>query len=329
MAKHSKQIKSISSYKWQQSLPAVLVIAAVALVGFHLLFSSHAATPFLSVPASAGTLNGGATASTDTTAISGNKVVFGTAASSTPPPTSSEGGCTSGGVVAPCIGSNTTGASGWGTPTMDDEFTEDTSLNTKLWSPDWFGSGTVQNGTYMYSSNVSISGGYLNLEASGSEGSSGGLITTDPDDGQSGHTGYQFTYGYVESRIYIPASGSQVANWPAFWTVGQTWPEDGELDVMEGLGGSACYHFHYGSGNGSQQGGCASGNYTGWHTFGAEWEAGIVTYYYDGVKVGQVSSDITTEPMFIILENSTGSYGLLPVTTPSDMLASYVRVWQN
>jgi beta-glucanase (GH16 family) len=182
----------------------------------------------------------------------------------------------------------------------------------------------------MYSSNVSVTNGYLNLEASGAAGASGGIISSDPDDGQPGHTGYQYTYGFVEARIYLPASGTEVANWPAFWAVGQNWPVDGEMDVMEGLGGSACYHFHYGTSPSDKNGpgNCVSGNYTGWHTFGANWQPGVVTYYYDGVDVGQITTGITTEPMFLILENSTGTYGLLPVTTPSDMLVSYVRVWQ-
>jgi hypothetical protein len=208
---------------------------------------------------------------------------------------------------------------------FDDEFNKDSSLNTTTWSPDWFGSGNTQNGTKMLSSNVIVSGGYLNLDASGAEGASGSIISTNPDDYQTGHTGFQYTYGFAEAKIDLPASGSKIANWPAFWADGQDWPTDGEMDIMEGLGGSACYHFHDTSG---APGACVSGNYTGWHTFGANWQPGSVTYYYDGVEVGQITTGITSEPMFLMLENSTGSYGNLPVTTPSDMKVAYVRVWQ-
>jgi beta-glucanase (GH16 family) len=43
---------------------------------------------------------------------------------------------------------------------------------------------------------------------------------------------FDFLYGYVEARIKTP-SGSGL--WPAFWTEGSTgsWPDHGELDVME------------------------------------------------------------------------------------------------
>jgi beta-glucanase (GH16 family) len=217
------------------------------------------------------------------------------------------------------------GVAGNWTLKFDDEFANDSSLNTTVWSPDWFGSGNTQNQTLMTSSNVSISGGYLNLEATSS---SGAIVSTNPDDVQTGHTGYQFTYGYAEAKIYLPASGSEIANWPAWWTNGQDWPTDGEMDIMEGLGGSACYHFHYGtSGNPQGPGGCASGNYSGWHIYGADWQPGSVTYYYDGTEVGQITSGITSMPMYLIIENSTGSYGG-PVVTPTDMLVDYVRVWQ-
>ena len=58
--------------------------------------------------------------------------------------------------------------------------------------------------------------------------------------------GFQFTYGVVEALVYIPPSASSaIANWPAVWTDGQDWPADGEDDILEGLGGSACFHFHY------------------------------------------------------------------------------------
>jgi beta-glucanase (GH16 family) len=216
---------------------------------------------------------------------------------------------------------NPSGVSGNWTLEFDDEFTKDSSLNTTVWSPDWFGSGNTQNQTLMLSSSVSVSGGYLNLEATSS---SGAIVSTNPDDGQAGHTGYQFTYGFAEAKIYLPASGSGIANWPAWWTNGQDWPTDGEIDIMEGLSGLACYHFHY---TGGGPGGCATGDYTGWHTYGAEWQPGSVTYYYDGAPVGQITSGITSMPMYLILENSTGSYGGT-VVTPADMLVAYVRVWQ-
>ncbi len=196
---------------------------------------------------------------------------------------------------------------------FDDEF-NGSSLNTADWTPYWFSDGASSNQTTMDSSNVSVSNGMLNLELTPS---SGGLVSSNGK--------FQFTYGYVEARVYLPASGSEIANWPAVWTDGQNWPADGEMDIMEGLGGQACFHFHSDAGG---PGSCASGNYTGWHTFGADWEPGSVTYYYDGQDVGSITTGITSSPMYLILENSGGSYGG-PSSTPSDMQVDYVRVWQH
>jgi beta-glucanase (GH16 family) len=177
------------------------------------------------------------------------------------------------------------------------------------------------------SSNVSVSNGNLNLLLTSN---SGGLVSTDPDDGQPGHAGFQFAYGFAEARIYLPAYGNQIANWPAWWTDSQNWPVTGEMDMMEGLSGSACYHFHYGTSpsDNNGPGGCASGDYSGWHTYGAEWSPGSVTYYYDGKEVGQLTTGITSAPMYLVLENSSsGSYGG-SVVTPSTMEVDYTRVWQ-
>lgn len=219
------------------------------------------------------------------------------------------------------IGTSPPGAGPWNL-VFDDEF-NGSSLDTAAWAPLWFSNGSNQNGTTMESSNVSVSGGNLNLELASN--GTGALVSTNPSDGVAGHRGFQFSYGYVEARIYLPASGSTVANWPAFWTDGQSWPADGELDVVEGLSGQACFHFHSSSGG---PGGCATGGFAGWHTFGADWEPGKVTYYYDGQAVGTITTGITSQPMYLILENSDGSSGGT-VVAPSDMLVDWVRVWQH
>ena len=56
----------------------------------------------------------------------------------------------------------------------------------------------------MDSSNVSVSGGYLNLALTSS--GTGGLVSTNPSGGAS--PGFQFTYGYAEARIYLLVSVS-------------------------------------------------------------------------------------------------------------------------
>lgn len=205
---------------------------------------------------------------------------------------------------------------------FDDEFSGST-LNTSTWAPYWFHNGSQQNQTTMESSNVSVSGGTLNLLLTSA--GTGGLVSTNPGGGAS--TGFQFTYGFAEARMFLPGSGTEVANWPAWWTDGQSpWPTNGEMDVMEGRGGSAAYHFHDPSGG---PGAKVPGNFTGWHTFGGDWKPGSVTYYYDGQNVGSITSGITSAPMYLILENSSavGSPGA-PSVQPATVQVDYVRVWQ-
>jgi beta-glucanase (GH16 family) len=213
---------------------------------------------------------------------------------------------------------------------FDDEFNGG-SLDTSKWSTGWqtvsgLTPGANSSEAECYDPNqVSVSSGALHLSliqktetcAGSSHPYASGLVST--------QNKFNFTYGAVEARIYTPASGGQVANWPAFWADGQSWPADGELDVMEGLSGQACFHFHSNAGG---PGGCASGSYTGWHTYGAVWASGSVTFYYDGVKVGQITNGITGQPMYLILNQAASSGYGGPQLAPSDMQVDYVRVWQ-
>jgi len=149
----------------------------------------------------------------------------------------------------------------------------------------------------------------------------GALVSTNPQ--ESG--GFEYTYGVLEARVYIPADGTQIANWPAVWADGTgTWPQTGEDDLMEGLGGLACFHFHDPLGG---PGSCDSTIAPGWHTFASDWQAGSVTYYYDGVDVGTIDSGITSAPMYIVLDNTVAP-GDASTTEPDAMQVAYVRVWK-
>lgn len=137
----------------------------------------------------------------------------------------------------------------------------------------------------------------------------------------------RFTYGYFEARIYMPISGetNRIANWPSFWLNGQNWPYDGENDIAESLDGRACYHFHSPDG---APGGCATGNHTGWHVYGALWEPGSVTYYYDGRRVGRITKGITDSPMYLILNYGMSTIGGA-IRENATMLVDYVHVYSR
>lgn len=217
---------------------------------------------------------------------------------------------------------------------FDDEFTG-SSVNQANWNRNWFGAASTSS-TAPVDRNAelecydpkqaTVTGGALRITAvkrscDGYEYASDLLNT-------NGH--FQFTFGFLEARIYLPRSrNGGVANWPAFWADGQNWPATGENDVMEGFGGPVRWHFHWGTvAHPEEVGGGPPGGYSGWHTFGADWEPGSITYYYDGVDVGRVSSNVTSAPMYLILDYALTNIWA-KVQIPSTMSVDYVRVWQH
>jgi len=222
-------------------------------------------------------------------------------------------------------------------PVFADEF-GGTGLDPATWRPGWFGTGITgpvngaERACYRGSHATVPGDGTLHLALTADpatcRGSSrpytGALVSTNPKDGRPSG-GFDFTYGVIEARVFLPAAPSgAIANWPAVWTDGEgAWPTTGEDDVMEGLSGRACFHFHSDAGG---PGGCAPGSFTGWHTFAADWAPGSVTYYYDGVRVGRITSGVTGAPMFVLLDYTTGGYG--GPSAPGVMRVDYVRVWQ-
>jgi len=218
------------------------------------------------------------------------------------------------------------------TLTFDDEFNGN-SVNTEHWGTNWLGApgeitkpiNSAEQAAYD-PAEVSVSDGNLHLHTDNRSVKVGGknynmvagVVQSD------GH--FEQTYGYFEARIYLDGSGGNIYNWPAFWLDGQNWPNDGECDIVEGLSGQASWHFHSASG---APGGTASGDYTGWHTYGALWEPGSVTYYYDGVEVGNITSGITSSPMFMILNDGVSSRIGGPTHVPSDMMVDWVHVYSN
>ncbi len=208
------------------------------------------------------------------------------------------------------------------------------SLDSSKWSAAWDGITGVYGPvnaaeTACYdSSNLSFHGdGTLHMQLISKQETCKGAVR--PNAGALIHSNgkFQFSYGLYEVRAYLPAApDGTIANWPAIWSDGQHWPRDGEIDTLEGLGGKACFNFHYSRRSASPI--CHSGDFTGWHTFASDWEPGSITYYYDGVQVGKITTGITSAPEYLILNYTQGSWGG-PTSVPATMQIDYVRVWQH
>ena len=158
--------------------------------------------------------------------------------------------------------------------------------------------------------------------------STGAIVSTNPSDGRAGHAGFQVAPSpgrpvYVEYKATLPTAGGQIANWPGLWLTGQSWPQTGEIDVMEGFGTSQ-YHIEFGpSSHSVSNPGGVGGTTPGTHTYGVLWSTTGVVFVYDGVVVGS-EPDPLSGPMYLVMENSLGSPGVLGAT----VTVRDVRVWQ-
>jgi len=235
----------------------------------------------------------------------------------------------------------------WGIPgtwnlVLNADFT-DSTLDTQLWRPGWFGTGTTQaisqfeidcykssNATVVPSDMLDLS---VTAKPSHCEGKrqpyTAAVVSTNPYDGRPSG-GFQYRYGVAEARIYLPAYKGVVADWPLFISLGQHWPQDGENDVMEGLSGKVCFHFHspgHISGPKNNLGGCDAAVHPGWNTLASYWKPGSVTYYYNGVKTAEFTDGITSAPMYLVLADTVPDWWSHSAIADT-MKVAFVRVWQ-
>lgn len=188
---------------------------------------------------------------------------------------------------------------------------------------------------------------------------SGLLSTARPD--QSSPYLFPFTYGYVESRIKIPATPGMFS---AFWMLptDPSYKYDKEIDILENLGGKPdviyqTYHYadrqnNYkvnnlsGDNDGTSglvenvNGKCARLDYSAdFHTYGVDWQPDHIAFFIDGTECGRFTAtgpgQIPDSPMQIILDLMVDPTWqreaklVLPSQAATDELeVDYIKVWQ-
>ncbi len=221
---------------------------------------------------------------------------------------------------------------------LDSDFTTAKKLNPKVWQQGWFAAGnTAISGPINENETAAYDPKNLTFAAEGLQ-----FAVTDTPVGGRPHSGagintrnlVSLTPGcWAEARLHLPGRGGVVYDWPGFWlngydTAEKEWPQYGEIDIVEGLGGEAAWHYHWGERAGVDQanlGGAVAGDHTGWHVFAAHWESDRIDIYFDGGRVGSVKKNVQSDPHYLILGHSTSS----PGRVGSELVCSSVRTWTH
>jgi len=239
------------------------------------------------------------------------------------------------------------------------------TLNSNFWTYD-FGDGCSRpascgwgNSEQEYytsrTQNVRIDSGNLVIEARkeafGNSAFTSGRVKTEGR--------IHFMYGTLEARIKMPNSTNGL--WPALWTlgtVGENWPQVGEIDIME-LGAQAAIlanqtnehitgAMHWN--NGGPQGDTVSSYNSptdlsaGYHIYKLVWTDKLITMYIDSTLYFSFNIDPATTtnrtafhtPHYLLMNlavggSYTGIYTAAGITAPlpGDMYVDYVKLYQN
>jgi beta-glucanase (GH16 family) len=230
---------------------------------------------------------------------------------------------------------------------FDENFDGDTAslLDSGVWATGWFGDQELtqpvnsRETALLTSDNVSVTDGLARLDVTPNadglaldDGTTypnlGAVLNTDESQASDG---FMITYGYVEARMQLPAGDGAEDVWPAFWLNGHHWPEDMEIDVVEGDGtDEGCkFNVHHGTEtdtdnlNGTNRHRTVEGATTGMHTYGADIRPDGVTFYYDGEAVGGYEGEVPDAPRFLILSATTSG----TMASERSLVVDHVRAW--
>ena len=232
---------------------------------------------------------------------------------------------------------------------MEEEFSTNGAPNPSIWSYDLgTGSNGWGNNELQYYTdrpeNIVVEDGMLKITARkelflGASYTSARILTKGK---------LEQKYGRIEARIKLPWGKGL---WPAFWMLGAnsdtvSWPQCGEIDIMEYLGNQPTKVLGTVHGPGYSGGGAITKSYSltkdrfdnDFHIFGIEWGENYINYYVDDVLYNQITpADVPgewvfNEPFYIILNVAVG--GNLPgspnadTTFPQTMLVDYVKIYE-
>lgn len=154
---------------------------------------------------------------------------------------------------------------------------------------------------------------------------------------------FAFTYGRIEARAKVPATGG---TWPAVWALGANfdtvgWPDCGEIDVMEHVANDlntihGTLHYPGNSGGNGNSGSTTVGTATTeFHTYTVEWSPDEILFVVDDTTIYHTFVNDASTPFnadfFLILNLAMGgNFGgtIDPSFTQETFEVDYIRVYQ-
>ncbi|HLO80451.1 MAG TPA: glycoside hydrolase family 16 protein [Chitinophagaceae bacterium] len=241
---------------------------------------------------------------------------------------------------------------GW-TPVFNEEF-DGSSVNTANWNI-WTGGAFNNELQYYQGANLVVSNGLLSIVAK-KEKISG--VTTPFTTRLSN---FNYTSGRIESKaLYSATAGSSKIRmiariqlpqgygmWPAFWSYGDPWPTQGEIDILEARGQEPnTYYTNYFYGtqanrnlvsNASSTINSSASLQTCWHVYELIWEQTALKFYLDGqlvdTKTGGYVADLFGKQEKIVLNLAVGGRFFSRLSTrdivPGTMYIDWVRVYKQ
>jgi beta-glucanase (GH16 family) len=233
-----------------------------------------------------------------------------------------------------------------------------TQLNTNVWSFDTGSGGWGNNESQYYqASNATVKDGFLTITAKQERVGDADYTSTRIQSSRK----KSFTYGRFEMRAKLPATQGM---WPAFWLLGDAcnsfnlyggtvnWPDCGEIDIMEMIGGltdrtgdyTSYGTLHYRNALNFNPAPSFSNRNAkplseDFHVYTMDWTPQGFTWYVDGIAFGTklISADMAAfhKPYFMLLNLAVGgnwggwvdSSTRFPQTFVIDYVRHYTRPW--
>ena len=247
------------------------------------------------------------------------------------------------------LNESTLTAAGW-TKRFDENF----STNLNLWNV-WTGGAYNNELQHYQASNLVISNGILSIVAK-RENVTGATLPTNP-----ALKSFEFTSGRIETKTNFSASNptpkvrmiariklpTGYGMWPAFWSYGDPWPTQGEIDILEARGNEPFTYYTaywYGRRSGINIASNTEGQVTSetsltdcWHVYEVIWEKNKLTYLFDGqavvTKTGGWISDFyrKSERVTLNLAVGGGFFGNPPASSivTGTMQIDWVKVFTS